>query len=181
MAERLITTRRWAILASVDESPAPPSIAKLDHFGISVTDLTRSLDFYCEVLGAIVLVQPHDVDEFGFRRAIVMIDGPMVLDLNRHGTNSGGGFKPSRTGLDHLAFSAPSYEALEAWAARLDANGVTHSPIRPVEGVGETFDFRDPDDIQLEFWHMDWIGPWASFVQRKLARLQSDVRAGPTS
>lgn len=159
----------------MDEVPAAPSIVKLDHFGISVTDLTRSLDFYCGVLGAVVLVPPHNVDQFNFRRAIVMLDGPMVLDLNQHAANSGETFHPSRTGLDHLAFGAASHEALEAWAARLDAKGVPHSPITPVENVGETFEFRDPDGIQLEFWYMDWIGTWASYVRRKLARSRSDV------
>jgi hypothetical protein len=67
----------------------------------------------------------------------------MGIDLNEHATNSGEAFDPSRTGLDHLGFSVSSYDALVAWAAHLDAQGVAHSPIRNAAGVGEAFDFRD--------------------------------------
>jgi glyoxylase I family protein len=160
----------------MDQGSVPPSIAKFDHFGISVTDLIRSLDFYCHVLGAVVLVPPHLDDKFNFRRAVVMLVGPMGLDLNEHATNSGEPFDPVRTGLDHLAFGASSYEVLVAWAKHLETKGVPHSPIRNLVGFGETFDFRDPDGIQIEFWHKDQGGAWANNIRQKLAGARSDVQ-----
>jgi hypothetical protein len=45
---------------------------------------------------------------------------------------------------------------------------VAHSPIRNLAGVGETFDCRDPDGIQLELLHKDHSGWWESYVQKKL-------------
>jgi glyoxylase I family protein len=163
----------------MDQGSAPPSIAKLDHFGISVTDLSRSLAFYCDVLGVIVLIPPHTDEKFNFRRAVVMLDGPMGLDINEHTTNSGEPFDPARTGLDHLAFGVPSYEVLVEWANHLDAQGVTHSPIRNLAGFGETFDFRDPDGVQIEFWHKDQDGAWANNVRQRLAETRSDRRGSP--
>jgi len=114
-----------------------------------VTDLARSLDFYCDILGFIVIVPTHTVDEFNFRQAIIYL-GSMGIDLCEHAMNSAEAFDPARTGLDHLAFSVSSYDALMAWAAYLDAKGVDRSPMRRVEGVGEALDFRDPDGIQIE-------------------------------
>jgi glyoxylase I family protein len=152
----------------VDHPLAPPSTIEFDHFGISVSDLGRSLDFYCRVLGAVRLVSPRPVEDFQFRRAIVAFNGSWVVDLNEHEANAGESFDPSLTGLDHLAFNVPSYDALAGWIARLDSEGVTHSPIRTIDGVGEAFDFCDPDGIQIELWHMDRSGEWANYVQQKL-------------
>jgi glyoxylase I family protein len=156
----------------VDQDAARPSPTEFDHYGISVTDLARSLDFYCDTLGFIVIVAPHPVDEFNFRRAIIYV-GSMAIDLCEHAMNSAEAFDPARTGLDHLAFSVSSYDALMAWAAYLDAKGVRRSPMRRVEGVGEALDFRDPDGIQIELWHRDHDGSWDRYVKRKLDQSRS--------
>jgi glyoxylase I family protein len=154
------------------ERPTPPSAAEFDHYGISIADLDRSLHFYTDILGGIVVLPPHRVDEFSFRRAVIWIGG-MGIDLNEHATNTGEAFSPVRTGLDHLAFSVMCYEDLAAWAAHLDAHGVPCSPIRNVDGVGQAFDFRDPDGIQIEWWHRDHDGTWAGYVQQKLDEHQA--------
>jgi glyoxylase I family protein len=154
--------------------PVIPSTTAFDHYGISVTDLRRSLDFYCGVLGAVVILAPTRVEEFGFHRAVVVLNDSMGIDLNEHAMNSGERFEPSRTGLDHLAFSVASYDALEAWAAYLDAKSVARSPIRKLAGVGEAFDFCDPDGIQLELWHRDHGGAWAAQVNQILEESRQD-------
>ena len=158
-----------------------PSAIEFDHFGVSVSDLSRSLDFYCRVLGAVLLSPPRPVEDFDFRRAVVAFSGSMVVDLNEHEANTGDRFDPSRTGLDHLAFNVPSYDALVAWIDHLDAEGVTHSPIRIIDGVGEAFDFCDPDGIQIELWHMDRSGKWANHVRQKLAASRSDSQFYPSN
>jgi glyoxylase I family protein len=63
-------------------------------------------------------------------------------------------FEPARTGLDHLARVAESFETLEAWADWLDAHEVPRSEIRD-PGVGAMFDFVDSDGIQIEFFYTD--------------------------
>jgi hypothetical protein len=65
----------------------------------------------------------------------------------------GTGFDVTRTGLDHLALTAGSRDALADWAGWLDAHNVARSAIRDIPGpiVGAMFDFVDPDGIQLEF------------------------------
>jgi len=98
-----------------------PQQSGVSHLGLSVTDLDRSISFYCDVLGAL-LVRPAfngDRPPFSGRTAILML-GLTVLDLYEHAGNGGERFEPARTGLDHLAFVAESYEEVDAWARWLD-------------------------------------------------------------
>jgi glyoxylase I family protein len=67
---------------------------------------------------------------------------------HRGGQFSSGEF---RIGLDHIAFGCASREELQSWPTRLDALGIEHGEIldRP---YGAGLAFRDPDNIQLEFF-----------------------------
>jgi glyoxylase I family protein len=130
-----------------------PQPSGLSHFGLSVTDLNKSINFYCDVLGAIVLRPPYNGERFSGRMSLVTL-GSTVLDLYEHAGNEGERFAPARTGLDHLALVATSYEDLEAWGRWLDANGVARSEIR-VSETAAIFDFVDPDGIQIEFCFVD--------------------------
>lgn len=136
-----------------------PRLAGLHHFGISVANLERSMRFYCDVLGADVLVaetpEGEDQRRFSGRAAILSLGGH-VIDLCEHSGNAGDPFDPVRTGLDHFALEAESLDDLRAWANWLDTSGVARSEIRKVAGgVGTMFDFVDPDGIQIEFAHFD--------------------------
>jgi catechol-2,3-dioxygenase len=63
----------------------------------------------------------------------------------------------TKTGLDPIGTSVPNRSELDAWASRLDAQNVARA------GVTDTADpvkysalvFRDPDNIQLEMFHME--------------------------
>jgi glyoxylase I family protein len=128
-----------------------PQQVEMSHLGFSVTDLDRSIKFYCDVLGAELVRAPYDGDSpsFSGRMALVML-GSNGLDLYEHAGNEGERFEPARTGLDHLALVAESFEHLKTLADWLDACEVPRSEIRDV-GVGAMFDFVDPDGIQIEF------------------------------
>lgn len=120
-----------------------------------MTDLDRSIRFYCEVLGARLVREPYEGSRpsFSGRMALVMV-GSTGLDLYQHQSNGGEPFEPSRTGLDHLAFVAESFEHLQMWADWLDRLEIPRSEIRDVR-VGAIFDFVDPDGIQIEFYFAD--------------------------
>ena len=63
-----------------------PTTVGLDHFGLSVTDLARSTEFYCDVLGTDVVFGAHDEDTF--RRVVVKL-GSWIVDLNQFHANDG--------------------------------------------------------------------------------------------
>jgi hypothetical protein len=60
-------------------------------------------------------------------------------------------FDEFRIGLDHIAFGCASREELESWPARLDALGIEHGEILD-RSYGSGLAFRDPDNIQLDFF-----------------------------
>jgi glyoxylase I family protein len=123
-----------------------------------MTDLEASVRFYCDIVGAAMLRPPHDSDDspgLRGRKAVMLLEGRLGLNLNEHTPNSPDRFDRTRVGVDQLAFAAGSYEALEAWAAHLDAHAIPHSSIRDAGGVASMFDFVDPDGVQLEFFYID--------------------------
>lgn len=62
-------------------------------------------------------------------------------------------FSEFRVGLDHLAFAAPSMEALQELANRLISAGVDTNGVEQFAPTGNYYvAFRDPDNIQLEYW-----------------------------
>jgi glyoxylase I family protein len=132
-----------------------PRQSGLNHFGISVVDLDTSVAFYCNVLGAVLVVPPRDGQSLSssWRYAVVRL-GPLMVDIYQHSGNAGERFAPARTGLDHLGLVAETHDDLMACSSWLDAQVVERSEIRDV-AVGEIFDFSDPDGIQLEFFFMD--------------------------
>jgi glyoxylase I family protein len=143
----------------VEGDSTRPRLAGLHHFGISVANVERSIRFYCDVLGADVLMadtpEGEDLRRFPGRAAILSLGGH-VFDLCEHSSNAGERFDPVRTGLDHFALEAQSLDDLRAWASWLDTSGVARSEIRKVAGdLGTMFDFVDPDGIQMEFIYVD--------------------------
>jgi catechol 2,3-dioxygenase-like lactoylglutathione lyase family enzyme len=128
-----------------------PDITGLYFVGLSVRDVGRSTAWYTEVLGLTTVQEAVDADR---RHGGVVLRHPpsgLLIGLFAHRSNPGEPFSELRTGLDHLEFGVANRAELEAWAARLDALGVDRSPIkeRPSACI---LTFRDPDNIQLEFY-----------------------------
>ena len=62
-------------------------------------------------------------------------------------------FDERRPGLDHLEFIVPTVDEVQLWANRLDELGIEHSGVKAFDyTAGVMVTFRDPDNIQLEFY-----------------------------
>jgi glyoxylase I family protein len=120
---------------------------------LTVTDPERSAAWYSQLLG---------MDEEGRyvhadgRVGQICLSEPLTgLDicLVSYASDAGGPFDEHRTGLDHLEFLVSRRADLEDWVARLDILGIDHSGVKqPHHGPNAMVTFRDPDNIQLEFF-----------------------------
>ena len=130
-----------------------PAITGISHVDLSVTDLERSDAWYRELLGAVPLFggrnDAHGLDV----RYLVEPQSMVIIGLEQHDANEGSAVDERRVGLDHLAFNVGTRAELDAWLARLDELGITHSGISE-EDPWDVLVFRDPDNIQLEFFHL---------------------------
>ncbi len=120
----------------------------LSHIILTVSDLDRSRAFYRDLLG----FQIRDVpDEFG-GTFFTVVGGVSIWFVTHDRTPSGDRFSEFRIGLDHLAFTAPSEAALQELADKLIAAGVDTKGAETYFSGQRYVAFRDPDNIQLEYW-----------------------------
>jgi catechol-2,3-dioxygenase len=132
-----------------------PQFDAVAHLDLSVSDVESSARWYCDVLGLrrlrradlenrIMIVLRHD-------------DSGLIIGLNQHHEPAADRFDERRPGLDHVGFAVTERSQLDDWQARLAELGVAHSPVQDApSGTGAALVFRDPDNIQLEFW---WTRP----------------------
>ena len=133
-----------------------PSITGRLSANLSVRDPLRSAVFYSEVLGMEVIYQYPPIIGPDVPLGYVCLREPstdLEICLVHHSTNPGELFSEFRTGLDHLEFLVERRADLDEWVAHLDALGVAHSGItEPSYTRNAMLTFRDPDNIQLEFF-----------------------------
>jgi glyoxylase I family protein len=125
------------------------SIAGGHHIALTVTDLDRSVEWYSDLLGMHVVFEGAD-DTVRFK-VLAHSGSGWVLGLRQYASQPGGPFNEFRTGLDHFAFAVSSTEELRVWESELQARRVTFTPTTETP-IGSVIVFRDPDNIQLEFW-----------------------------
>jgi len=125
-----------------------PELDGVHHVALTVTDLAASRAWYERLFDAQVMWEENG-DGHGF---VALFVPPFVIGLHTHDkTPDGDYFAESRVGLDHASFGVPDRKALDAWAAHLDELAIAHSPITEAP-YGTVLVFRDPDNIQLEFY-----------------------------
>lgn len=133
----------------------PTTFTGISHLDLSVTDVEASAEWYVKVLGLKRLVR-NDLEG----RTMVVLAHPetrLIIGLNQHEGRNADRFDEQNPGLDHVGFGVDDRSDLDALQAHLDDLGVEHSPVTDApSGVGAALVFRDPDNIQLEYW---WTAP----------------------
>jgi glyoxylase I family protein len=128
-----------------------PAITGPHHAALTVTDVERSLAWYSDLFG-LQLLFGDDNDEVSFR---VLMDPPSgwIMGLRQYHDKPHDRFDEFRTGLDHFAFGVTDRAMLESWEEELRRRDIPFTPIVDTP-IGSVICFRDPDNIQLEFWLM---------------------------
>lgn len=128
-----------------------PKFTSVAHLDLTVSDAERSAAWYCDALG-LRRLRRADLDN----RIMIVLqhqDSGLIIGLNQHHSPTADRFDEHTPGLDHVGFAVTDRDDLLAWEARLTGLGVEHSPVTDSpSGSGTALVFRDPDNIQLEFW-----------------------------
>jgi catechol 2,3-dioxygenase-like lactoylglutathione lyase family enzyme len=122
------------------------SFPAFNHYALTVSNLQQSIEWYERLFGS----APVAVMEEDSFQAAIWFEPMFAIHANRQ-QPEGDVFDESRIGLDHIAFGCASREELDSWPARLDALGIEHGDILD-RSYGAGLAFRDPDNIQLEFF-----------------------------
>lgn len=120
---------------------------QIHHVALSVSDVSRSAPWYerlFELQKVAELETPAPM-------LIYMTPDGQAIDLRQDPDVATEGFTQTRVGLDHVAFGCADRPELETWRARLDELGVQNSGIEE-SPFGSHLNFRDPDEIPLEFF-----------------------------
>lgn len=117
----------------------------IDHVTLTVSDINRTKDFYNKLFQT----KFEKDDEYSF--SLLAVDIP-VWFVQWKKQQSNDSFDETRIGLDHIAFSLDTIEELEKFVARLKDMGVKTEGLQRFAGKYPYVCFRDPDNIQTEFF-----------------------------
>ncbi len=130
----------------------------IDHLDLVVRDLERSLAFYTELLEPLGFNRTSEIEGERGERVVYLggTGGPSVSLRKRQSGADERRHDRYAVGLHHLAFVAPSRDAVDERAAWLRKRGAAiESPPREYDyspGYYAVF-FYDPDAIKLEIVH----------------------------
>ena len=126
----------------------------IGHVHLKVSNIERSLAFYCGVLG-FELQQ-----RFGAQAAFISAGGyHHHIGLNTWESEGGSPPPPGTTGLFHVAILYPARADLADALGRLKANGIALDGASD-HGVSEALYLRDPDHNGIELY---WDRPKAEW------------------
>jgi catechol 2,3-dioxygenase len=132
-------------VAMLSEVPIPAG-TRIGHVHLKVSNLQRSLDFYCGVLG-------FELQQlYGNQAAFVSAGGyHHHIGLNTWESEGGSAPPPGTTGLYHLAILYPARADLADALKRLAAHKVPLDGASD-HGVSEALYLRDPDSNGIELY-----------------------------
>jgi len=126
-------------------------ILGLHHVKVPVTDLERSRKWYEQVFDLEPEVEFRD-DDGSVRGVAYRPKAGFTLALRENPEVA-----RAIVGFDPFAILVQGRADVDAWAGRLDAFGIAHSPV--IEGaVGWLLSFKDPDGIELRLYSADRHG-----------------------
>ena len=142
--------------------PIDPGV-DIGHVHLKVSDLERSLAFYCGVLG-FGLTQ-----RYGSQAAFISAGGyHHHIGLNTWESKGSHPPPPGTTGLFHTAIVYPTRAALSSAYRRLRAAGVELDGASD-HGVSEALYLRDPDDNGVELYRDRPESEWPRAADGQLA------------
>ena len=126
--------------------PAIDPGTSIGHVHLKVSDIDRSLEFYCGVLGFELMQRWED------QAAFISAGGyHHHIGLNTWRSKGGPPPAPGTTGLFHLAILYPTRRALADGVRRLQTAGIAIDGASD-HGVSEAIYLRDPDDNGIELY-----------------------------
>ena len=147
----------WRLAIGDWQTLAMPSITGQLSPTLTVTNLPQSTGWYRRLLDMTVRREYEPPD--GRQRDVCLVEPMTGLEicLVEYRTGPRHPFSEFQPGLDHLEFLVANRHDLDDWVGRLDALGITHSGVKePPYTRNAMLTFRDPDNIQLEFF---WRAP----------------------
>jgi catechol 2,3-dioxygenase-like lactoylglutathione lyase family enzyme len=125
-------------------------IREIDHLVLRVVDLSRMIDFYCEVLGCVVERRQNELGLVQLRAGRSLIDMVSVAGA----LGAAGGAAPGRAGrnMDHFCVRVEPFDAA-AIRACLASHGVVAGDVASrygAEGEGPSLYLSDPEGNTVE-------------------------------
>lgn len=117
----------------------------IDHVTLTVFDINRTKEFYDQLFQTIF----EKDNENSFSLLAVNIPIWFVQWKKQHPNDR---FDETRVGLDHIAFHLETLEELEKFVDRLKEMGINTVGLQRFAGKYPYVCFRDPDNIQTEFF-----------------------------
>ncbi len=144
------------------------------HVILTVTDLDRSTEWYCRVLGLTVVsthlnVGPPYLHDHKYNGLFDLKTLSYVVGLTEHADPLVSTFDERVVGLDHFGIEVPDLDELDAWVRHLDDLGVKHSGVVHAPYI-DVVNFRDPDNIAIELCVIN-TDFWVPLVTSKLAEV----------
>jgi glyoxylase I family protein len=128
-----------------------PNVTGLLAITLTVSDSTKSASWYQNVFEMDVTSE-YQSDE-GHQVCLRNIASGLELCLQHFKLEPIERFSEFRAGLDHLEFLVAQRSDLDDWRHHLDQLGVEHSGVKETTySANAMLTFRDPDNIQLEFF-----------------------------
>ena len=144
-----------------------PAGTRIGHVHLKVSNLDRSLDFYCGVLG-FELIQRH-----GTQAAFISAGGyHHHIGLNTWESAGGSPPAPGTTGLFHVAILYPTRSDLAGAMKRLAAHNIGLDGASD-HGVSQALYLRDPDMNGIELY---WDRPEAEWPRKADGSLEMHIR-----
>jgi catechol 2,3-dioxygenase-like lactoylglutathione lyase family enzyme len=129
-----------------------PSLTGEVSICLTVVDVDASSQWYAELFDLQPIREFKDAAGRVVDATLVHASG-MTLGLISHERQADVAFDERQPGLDHLEFIVPTVDEVHLWASRLDELGIEHSGVKDFDyTAGVMVTFRDPDNIQLEFY-----------------------------